>query len=79
MQQRLEATCVDPESNPGPLTAATMSGEESAIDPTTLASLDVGLFKCLRNIGTSRQRICSALCLSYAEYDDICGFLQKPR
>ena len=43
------------------------------IDPVTLARLDYGLFLALRRMGTSRERICSALCLSYAEYDYIAG------
>ena len=42
-----------------------------AIDPMTLARLDYGLFLALRRMGTSRERICSALNLSYAEYDYI--------
>ncbi len=41
------------------------------IDPLTLAHLDYGLFRALLRLGTSKQRICSALCLSYAEYDYI--------
>ncbi len=41
------------------------------IDPITLARLDYGLFLALRRMGTSRERICSALNLSYAEYDYI--------
>lgn len=43
----------------------------SAIDPVTLARLDYGLFLALRRMGTSKERICSALNLSYAEYDYI--------
>ena len=41
------------------------------IDPVTLARLDYGLFLALRRMGTSKERICSALNLSYAEYDYI--------
>jgi hypothetical protein len=41
------------------------------MDPLTLAQLDYGLFRALLRLGTSKQRICSALCLSYAEYDYI--------
>ena len=50
-----------------------MSGTDAAgqIDPVTLARLDYGLFLALRRMGTSKERICSALCLSYAEYDYI--------
>ncbi len=41
------------------------------IDPATLTHLDYGLFRALVRLGTSKQRICSALCLSYAEYDHL--------
>lgn len=44
-------------------------GLGAEIDPMTLARLDYGLFTALRKLGTSKDRICSALCLSYAEYD----------
>ena len=44
-------------------------GRGAEIDPMTLARLDYGLFNALRKLGTSKERICSALCLSYAEYD----------
>jgi hypothetical protein len=46
-------------------------GPETQIDPMTLVRLDYGLFTALRKLGTSKERICSALCLSYAEYDYI--------
>ena len=39
------------------------------IDPVTLAYLDFGLFKSLCKLGVSRQRICSALCISWDDYD----------
>ena len=42
---------------------------QTNIDLLTLAHLDLGLFRTLRKLGTSKERICSALCLSYAEYD----------
>jgi hypothetical protein len=47
------------------------TGTEAQIDTVTLARLDYGLFLALRRMGTSKERICSALCLSYAEYDYI--------
>ncbi len=47
------------------------------IDPVTMAHLDVSLFRSLRKIGHSRERICSALCLSYAEYDSILSWLES--
>lgn len=41
------------------------------IDPTTLACLDFGLFKSLCKLGVSRERVCSALCISYEDFDYI--------
>ena len=55
--------------SPGVIQAATGDDRSSSIDPLTLANLDFGLFRTLRKLGTSRERVCSALCLSYAEYD----------
>ena len=78
MQKTLEAIRAHPEIEPGALIAAKITCDESGIDPMTLARLDIGLLRCLRNIGTSRQRICSALCLSYAEYDYISRSLPAP-
>ncbi len=43
--------------------------EVSSVDPRVLLSLDIALFRCLRRLGTSRDRICSALLISGAEYD----------
>lgn len=51
--------------------AASAPAVETPIDPKTLARLDYGLFKTLSRMGTPRERICSALCLSYAEYEYI--------
>lgn len=42
------------------------------IDPVTLAYLDFGLFKSLRRLGVSRERICSALTISYDDFDYLC-------
>jgi len=78
MQKSLETTCAYTETGPGPLTAATITCDEARIDPMILARLDIGLFRCLQNLGTSKQRICSALCLSYTEYDCVARFLQAP-
>jgi len=78
MQQGSEATRLYAKTDPGALSAAAMASDEVGIDPMTLARLDVGLFICLQNLGTSRQRICSALCLSYAEHDCIEKLLQAP-
>lgn len=71
MQTNPDTIHPDTELEPGTLAAATLACDESDIDPMTLARLDIGLLRCLRNLGTPRQRICSALCLSYAEYDSI--------
>ncbi|MEH6635520.1 MAG: hypothetical protein V7700_08370 [Halioglobus sp.] len=40
-----------------------------SIDPITLAYLDFGLFKTMCKLGVSRERICSALTISYADLD----------
>ena len=40
-----------------------------SIDPITLAYLDFGLFKSLCKLGVSRERICSALAISYEDLD----------
>lgn len=47
------------------------AGTEAAVDSQTLERLDIGLFRALHKLGTSKQRICSALWLSYAEYDQL--------
>jgi hypothetical protein len=57
----------------GVATGGTEKTAVPGIDPVTLARLDYGLFLALRRMGTSRERICSALNLSYAEYDYIDG------
>ena len=44
---------------------------EANMDHMTIEGLDEGLFRALRRLGSSKERMCSALCLSYAEYDDI--------
>ena len=56
---------------------AISNAADAGIDPMTLAQLDVGLFKSLRKIGHPRERICSALFLSYAEYDTIVKFMEE--
>ena len=70
MQKSLDNTRPEPERS-GAFNAGAIDHNGTVIDPMTLATLDIGLFKCLQNLGTSRQRVCSALCLSYAEYDYI--------
>ena len=67
-----QLTSGPPAQHPGRPLPAGNTGGDIGIDQMTLAGVDLGLFRCLRKLGTSRQRICSALCLSYAEYDYIC-------
>ena len=76
MQETVGATRAYPAIDHGALSAALK--ESSGIDPGTLAGLDIGLLICLMNLGTPRQRICSALCLSYSELDFISRFLRSP-
>ena len=70
-----ENTTIDSQSaaNPVVMQAAARENLGTSIDPLTLAHLDFGLFRTLRKLGTSRERVCSALCLSYAEYDFVAG------
>ena len=39
------------------------------MDPQALAYLNFGLFQTLCKLGTSQERICSALNLSYSDFD----------
>ena len=55
------------------------SAGKAGIDPEVLAQTDLGLFRSLRKIGASRDRICSSLFLSYAEYEDILKIMDGPR
>ena len=43
-----------------------------SIDPITLAYLNFGTFKSLCKLGVSRERICSALTISYDDFDYLC-------
>ncbi|MFT5709740.1 MAG: hypothetical protein ACI8QT_000427 [Halioglobus sp.] len=47
--------------------ASEKSGHE--MDPLKLAYMNFGLFETLCKLGTSRERICSALNLSYSDFD----------
>ena len=71
MQQHSNNTGVYGQAEPGKFNAD--------IDPMILARLDTGLLKCLLKLGTPRQRICSALCLSYSEYDEVVELLRTTR
>ncbi|MEH6592532.1 MAG: hypothetical protein V7746_19860 [Halioglobus sp.] len=52
--------------------AATATSHPAGItDNAALAGLDMGLFKALRKLDTPKSRICSAMWLSYAEYDEL--------
>ena len=51
------------------------SVQQPAIDPRVLLGVDASLFRCLRKLGTSRERICAALLLSYDEYDYVSELL----
>ena len=42
---------------------------DHSTDPTPLADLDYGLIKSLCKLGVSRERICSALAISYEDFD----------
>ena len=50
-------------------------GNGGAIDRAVLAGLDIGLFKALRKLDTPKHRVCSALWLSYEEYDELSRLL----
>ncbi len=41
------------------------------VNPQTLAHLNFGIYRQLRKLGTSKERICSVLRLSPTEYDYI--------
>ena len=60
----------------GMLSSAFQAANEAGIDPATLSQLDIALFRSLRKIGHPRERICSALCLSYAEYDKLLELIE---
>lgn len=79
MQQHKNTTGVYGAANPGNFSAAVAQSDKPGINPMLLARLDTGLLKCLRKLGTPRQRICSALCLSYAEYDEVVELLGTTR
>jgi hypothetical protein len=53
------------------LTPAGGKSPTRGVDLKTLAYLNFGLFKQLRKLGTSKERICSALSLSFDDYDYI--------
>jgi hypothetical protein len=48
-----------------------LAGSTLEVNPKTLAHLNFGIFRQLRKLGTSKERICSVLGLSPADYDYI--------
>ena len=46
-------------------------GHAGSTNSAALAGLDIGLFKALRKLDTPKSRVCSAMWLSYAEYDEL--------
>ena len=71
MQSNGRESCGAQPNVPG--VAATPPTVESAatIDSAVLDTVDLALFRALRKLGTPKQRICSSLWLSYAEYDEL--------
>ena len=55
----------------GGVAAPAVPGRAGSTDSAALAGLDIGLFRALRKLDTPKSRICSAMWLSYAEYDEI--------
>jgi hypothetical protein len=53
-----------------------MAESVATIDSAVPDTLDVGLFRALRRLGTPKQRICSSLWLSYEEYDELCRLIK---
>jgi hypothetical protein len=48
-----------------------LAGSTLEVNPKTLAHLNFGIFRQLRKLGTSKERICSVLGLSPSDYDYI--------
>lgn len=63
--------CATKQTEPGMEASPGVLESAATIDNTVLDTLDVGLFRALRKLGTPKQRICSSLWLSYAEYDEL--------
>lgn len=55
----------------GALATTAILGHDASTDSVAIAGLDIGLFKALRKLHTSKARVCSAMWLSYAEYDEL--------
>lgn len=63
--------CTTQTRESGVLVGASGSGNESTVDGVVPDTLDIGLFRALRKLDTPKHRVCSALWLSYAEYDEL--------
>ena len=50
-------------------TLRTNAEPDHTINPQKLVTLDFGMFQSLCRLGTSKERICSALNISSADYD----------
>lgn len=50
-------------------TLRTSAEPDHTINPQKLVTLDFGMFQSLCRLGTSKERICSALNISNADYD----------
>lgn len=71
MQTMIQArTELQPQSG-ATLELATSDRPKPAINPATLAYVNFGLFKNLCALGTSRERICAALCISSVDFDSL--------
>ena len=46
-------------------------GHEGSGNKVQLSEVDMRLFRALHKLNAPKQRICSALWLSYAEYDEL--------
>lgn len=46
-------------------------GQADTRNRVELSDVDLRLFRALRRVNAPKQRICSALWLSYAEYDEL--------
>ena len=47
----------------------------AGIDPMTLATLDIGLFRYLYKLGTVKQHLCSIFLLDEQEYHYVVGLI----
>ena len=68
-------THISPPSSSRDLGSVSISGSRG-IDPMTLVTLNFGLFRSLYSMGTSREKICSAMLLNDDEFDYIVGLIK---